>query len=155
MKGLREVASPRSQVRAKWIGPVRAGRNERTAAASLLAFAVAWFTYTRFYFWLQPRHLTFDGPFMYLTGKPDPACGLTRTFAWMWRGDLGHAFIVYPLGPLIFVATGALVVYSAAVIITGRYLRLSLSPFAARTIAVVALAALGLNWIAKLLWLGM
>ena len=134
---------------------MRAGRNERTAAASLLAFAVAWFTYTRLYFWLQPRHLTFDGPFMYLTGKPDPGCGLTRTFAWMWRGDLAHAFIVYPLGPLIFVATVGLVVYSAAVVITGRYLRLSLSPFTERTIAVVALAALGLNWMAKLLWLGM
>lgn len=122
---------------------------------SLLALAVPWLTYTRLYFWLQPRHLTFDGPFMYITGKPDPGCGLTRTFAWMWRGDLAHAVIVYPLGPLIFVVTVALVAYSVAVILTGRSIRLAVSPFLERSILIAALVALGLNWIAKLIWLGM
>src|SRR5712691_3935320 len=69
-----------------------ADRQERLTVAGLLALALAWLTYTRLYFWLHPRRLTFDpSAFMYLTGKPDPSCGLTRTFAWMWRGDLAHA----------------------------------------------------------------
>ena len=133
----------------------RTGRSGRIGAVSLLALVVPWLIYTRFYFWLQPRHLTFDGPFMYITGKPDPACGLTRTFAWMWRGDLAHAVIVYPLGPLIFIATVALVAYLLMVIISGRSLRVSLSPSTERAIVIVALVAFGLNWAAKLIWLGM
>ena len=134
---------------------VTAERYERAAAASLLALVVSWLAYTRFYFWLQPRHLTYDGPFMYLTGKPDPACGLTRTFAWMWRGDLAEAVRVYPLGPLIFIGSFVLVAYLSAVIVGGRSLRLGLSGVIQRRIVVVALVALGLNWASKLLWLGM
>ena len=38
-----------------------------------------WLAYTRLYFFLQPRHLTFDGGWMYIFNKPDPTCGLTRT----------------------------------------------------------------------------
>lgn len=122
---------------------------------SVLALAVSWLIYTLFYFWLQPRNLTYDGPFMYLTGKPDPACGLTRTFAWMWRGDLLHAFLVYPLGPLIFIGTLGFVAYALATVVTGHSLRLALSPRAQRSIMIGALLALGLNWASKLIWLGM
>ena len=62
-------------------------RDDRQIAALLLALALPWLAYTRLYFWLHPRHLTFDGGlFMWMFNKPDPACGLTRTFAWMWRG---------------------------------------------------------------------
>lgn len=155
MNELSDLATRRPVFSAPLVALARAGRNERIGATSLLALVVSWLTYTRSYFWLQPRHLTFDGLFMYITGKPDPACGLTRTFAWMWRGDLAHAVVVYPLGPLIFVATVALAAYLVAVIVTGRSLRVRLSPFTQRTIVIVALAALGLNWTAKLIWLGM
>ena len=48
---------------------------------------------------------------MWYFNKPDPFCGGTRTFAWMWRGDLGRAVAVYPLGPLLFVTTVGLVVW--------------------------------------------
>lgn len=137
------------------VAVVRAERYERAAAVSLLAVVVSWLAYTRFYFWLQPRHLTYDGPFMYLTGKPDPACGLTRTFAWMWRGDLAHAVSVYPLGPLIFIGSFVLLAYLSAVIVGGRSLRFGLSPVIQQRIVVVALVAFGLNWASKLLWLGM
>src|SRR6266568_177159 len=96
-------------------------RQERLTAAGLLALTLAWLTYTRLYFWLHPRHLTFDpSAFMYLTGKPDPSCGLTRTFAWMWRGDLARAVGVYPLGPIIFVASFVLVAYWAVMVLSGR-----------------------------------
>lgn len=137
------------------VAVVAADRYERMATCSVLALAISWLVYTRFYFWLQPRHLTYDGPFMYLTGKPDPACGLTRTFAWMWRGDLLHAFLVYPLGPLIFIGTIGFVAYSVVTVITGHSLRLALSPRTQRSIMIGALVALGLNWASKLIWLGM
>jgi hypothetical protein len=130
-------------------------RAERLAAAGVAAIAVGWLTYTRLYFFLHPRHLTFDpSPFMYLTGRPDPSCGLTRTFAWMWRGDIGRAVAVYPLGPLVFIATFVILAYSIAVI-AGRPIRLSLSPRVQRRIVIGALLALGLNWATKLIWLGM
>ncbi|MDQ6880108.1 MAG: DUF2752 domain-containing protein [Candidatus Dormibacteraeota bacterium] len=100
--------------------------------------------------------MTFDGSaFMYLTGKPDPSCGLTRTFAWMWRGDLFHAVSVYPIGPLIFLGTIALVLYSMAVLVGGRSLRVALSPAVQRSLIAGGSAALGLNWASKLIWLGM
>ena len=90
-----------------------------------------------------------------LTGKPDPGCGLTRTFAWMWRGEVAHAASVYPLGPIIFLATFGLVGYWAAVALSGQSLRFTLSPYWQRGVVVVALVALGLNWASKLVWLGM
>lgn len=133
-----------------------ADRQDRKASVGFLALALSWLTYTRFYFFLHPRHLTFDPSlFMYLTDKPDPACGLTRTFAWMWRGDLAHAVSVYPLGPLIFIATLVLVGYWVMVLVMGRSVRFTLSPSAQSGIVVVALIALGLNWASKLIWLGM
>lgn len=150
-----ELTSRQLARRSPLVAIDRADRYERMAAGGLLALAMSWLTYTRLYFWLQPRHLTFDGPFMYLTGKPDPGCGLTRTFAWMWRGDLAHAFFVYPLGPLIFVGTFVFAAYSLAVIVGGRSLRFRLSPVLQRGIFVGALVALGLNWASKLIWLGM
>jgi len=100
--------------------------------------------------------LTYDGSaFMWLFNKPDPSCGLTRTFAWMWRGELGRALAVYPLGPLLFVATVALVVYAVAVLISRRAVHVNLSPATVRGLIWVSLVALGLNWITKLVWLGM
>ncbi len=63
---------------------------------------------------------------MHLTGRPDPVCGLTRTFAWMWRGDVAHAVAVYPLGPLAFAARFPLLGYAAWILVSGRALRLEL-----------------------------
>jgi len=95
----RPSPSPRWAIR-------KATSGDRTIAWTLLGLTLPWLAYTRFYFWLQPRHLTFDGGLlMWLFNKPDPTCGLTRTFAWMWRGDLAHAVAVYPLGPLAFAAS--------------------------------------------------
>ncbi len=129
---------------------------DRWLAWTLFGIALPWLVYTRLYFFLQPRHLTYDGSaFMWLFNKPDPSCGLTRTFAWMWRGDLGRAVAVYPLGPLVFVATVALAVYAVVVLLSGRAVHINLSPATVRLVLWVGLVALGLNWIAKLAWLGM
>ncbi len=129
---------------------------DRWLASTFIGVGIPWLLYTRLYFFLQPRHLTFDdGLFMRLTNKPDPFCGGTRTFAWMWRGDVVHAVAVYPLGPLIFVATVALVIYGLSVLATGRAVHIGLSPTMLRGALVIGFVALGLNWIAKLAWLGM
>lgn len=92
---------------------------------------------------------------MYLTGKPDPSCGLTRTFAWMWRGDLARAVAVYPLGPIIFVTTLILVAYWAVIVFGGRSIRFRRTRRVQRGFVIVALVALSLNWASKLIWLGM
>ncbi len=92
---------------------------------------------------------------MYLTGKPDPGCGLTRTFAWMWRGDLFHAVSVYPLGPLVFAGTILVVFWALAVLVLGRVARIWLSGGQWRVLIAVSLIALALNWASKLIWLGM
>lgn len=152
------LTSPPSahSVRPRLLVVARATQGDRWLAWTLLGIGVPWLTYTRLYFFLQPRHLTFDGgPMMQLMKIPDPFCGGTRTFAWMWRGDLGHAVAVYPLGPLLFVATIAIVLYSVAVLVSGRALWLRPSRGMVASALLIGLLALGLNWTAKLLWLGM
>ena len=122
----------------------------------LLLFALAWLTYTAGYFVLHPRGLTFDPSlFMYLTGKPDPACGLTRTFAWMWRGDVINAVRVYPLGPLLFVATILATANSAASVLVGKTFRVEMSQRAIRISLILVAAAFAANWASKVIWLGM
>lgn len=131
-------------------------RRQRVSQLLALAMLIAWFAYTRLYFFLHPRGLTFDPSlFMYLTGKPDPTCGLTRTFAWTWRGDLGQAVRVYPLGPLAFALALAAVAYLVISALTGRQPVLALPRRAWSAAIAVALIALAANWIAKLVWLGM
>jgi Protein of unknown function (DUF2752) len=130
-------------------------RLDRVTHLGILGLTVAWLLYTRLYFVLHPAHLTFDPSlFMWVTGKPDPTCGLTRTFAWMWRGDVGRAVAAYPLGPLVFVLVLALGLNSAAAVVTGRRVRLVVRLSTRRALIMVAVVALLANWIAKLVWLG-
>jgi len=131
-------------------------RLDRVSNLGILALTAAWLVYTRLYFILHPAHLTFDpSVFMWVTGKPDPTCGLTRTFAWMWRGDVGRAVAAYPLGPLVFVLALALCLNSAAALVSGRRVRLAMSSSPRRVVIVVAVVAVLANWISKLVWLGM
>ena len=150
--------SPRSapNFRRPLVAVARATSGDRWLAWTLLGILVPWLTYTRLYFFLHPRGLTFDGGFfMWYLHKPDPFCGGTRTFAWMWRGDLGHAVTVYPLGPLLFVGTIAAVLYAIAILVSGRAIQVYPSRTMVTAALVIGLVALGLNWTAKLIWLGM
>ena len=149
-----QQSAPRHALPHIVVAPASSG--DRWFAWTLLAIGLPWLVYTRLYFFLQPRHLTYDGgAFMWLFNKPDPSCGLTRTFAWMWRGDIGRAVAVYPLGPLVFLATVALAVYAVVVLLSGRAARINLSAATVRRVLWVCVVALGFNWIAKLAWLGM
>jgi hypothetical protein len=135
---------------------VVATARDRALAKTVVGGALPWLAYTRLYFFLHPLHLTFDGgAWMWIFNKPDPGCGLTRTFAWMWRGDLGHAVAVYPLGPFVFLGTIILAFYGIAVLATDRAIELHVPAVVARRLLLVGLVLVGLNWIAKLAWLGM
>ena len=147
----RPLAPERPAVR--W---VVANRVDRFVLSAPLAILIAWFSYTRLYFFLHPLGLTFDPSlFMYLTGRPDPSCGLTRTFAWTWRGDLVHAVLVYPLGPLVFLVAGLVTANLAIAVAMGRRVQLILPRRAWHVIIAVSAAAVAMNWAAKLIWLGM
>ena len=148
-QSVRSHASPHAVV-------AHATRGDRWLAWTLIGIALPWLVYTRLNFFLHPLGLTFDGGFfMWYLHKPDPFCGGTRTFAWMWRGELGNAVAVYPLGPLLFVATIAAVLYAVGVLVSGGVLRINPSRTMVRWGLVLGIVALGLNWTAKLVWLGM
>ncbi len=60
---------------------------DRWLAWTLLGVGLPWLAYTRLYFFLHPRHLTFDGGlFMWYFNKPDPFCGGTRVSLADFRG---------------------------------------------------------------------
>src|SRR5258707_15150824 len=84
----------------------RAVGAERMRDLALIGGLLVWLAYTRIYFLLQAAHLTAPPcPFFYLTGHPCPFCGGTRSFAYMWEGDVADAVRLYPLGPLLFAGT--------------------------------------------------
>ena len=121
----------------------------------ILLIGAAWLAYTRLYFVLHPLGLTVaPSLFMHVTGRPDPFCGLTRTFAWMWRGDIATAAAVYPLGPIIFLATFPFLTVFAVGLVTRRSPVLVVTPGLGRALLIGAGIILGVNWAAKLLWLG-
>jgi hypothetical protein len=136
----------------------RIERDQRTWPAAFVLIGGAWMVYTRLYFVLHPRGLTFDPSlFMEVTGKPDPSCGLTRTFAWMWRGDVVHAVLVYPLGPILFAAM-VFTLVDAALKVSGRPgIPVPFHPARRQKRALIVIVALAFsaNWAAKLIWLGM
>lgn len=128
---------------------------DRQVAVLGLGLGGAWMVYTYLYFWLHPRGLTAaPSLFMHLTGRPDPLCGLTRTFAWMWRGDVAQAVAVYPLGPALFLLSFPLLAYAAFVLFRGRAIRVRLPVAARRALVAAVILLFALNWASKLLWLG-
>src|ERR1700682_3704232 len=86
----------------------RAMPSERIRDLGMLAGLVLWLAYTPIFFVLQAAALGAPPwPLFFLTGHPCPFCGGTRSFAYMWQGDLPNAVRLFPLGPLFF--AGALV----------------------------------------------
>lgn len=116
---------------------------------------VLWLVYTRVYWILQAAHLGAPPcPFYYLTGHPCPFCGGTRSFAYMWRGDIADAVRLYPLGPALFAGTllGAGGLLTGA--ITGRTWTPRLTPGQWRLVGIGAGSALLLSWALKVFVLG-
>ena len=117
----------------------------------LLGGFVAWLAYTRFFWQLAGVGVTLPGcPFLALTGHPCPFCGGTRSFAFMWRGDLVDAVRYYPLIPIVFVATAVAVPLLAIGLWTRRDLDVRLPRWAWTGGLVAVLGALAVSWSLKL-----
>ncbi|HEX6488338.1 MAG TPA: DUF2752 domain-containing protein [Candidatus Dormibacteraeota bacterium] len=131
----------------------RAGAGDRREPLLLFGGLALWLAYTRFFLTLQTVHLTLPAcPFYTLTGHPCPFCGGTRSYAAMWRGDVGAALRYYPLGPALFALTLGGAGYLLWSGLTGR--RVVLAPRVWHVLVGVAAVALAVSWSLKLFWLG-
>jgi len=133
----------------------RAVPGDRMRDLGLLAGLGAWLVYTRVYWALHVSHVALPPcPFYYLTGHPCPFCGGTRSFAYMWQGDLTDAVRLYPLGPLFFVGSLIGAGGLASGVITGRTWSLNLSSRQWRLLTVAAVSAIAVSWALKVFVLG-
>ena len=133
----------------------RAQPSDRLRDLGILAVLVMWLLYTRIFWVLQAAHLTAPPcPFYYLTGHPCPFCGGTRSFAFMWNGDLADAVRLYPLGPALFAGTVLGVGGLAAGIVTGHTWTSRLTEMHWKLIATGVISALLMSWALKVFVLG-
>jgi hypothetical protein len=133
----------------------RAVPGDRGRELAILAAAVLWLVYTRVYFVVQAAHLSAPPcPFYYFTGHPCPFCGGTRSFAYMWRGDLSDAVRLYPLGPALCAGSLVGVVGLAASAVSNRRWVPRLGRMQWRLLFIAAISALLLNWALKVFILG-
>lgn len=137
------------------IAVTKAMPGERWRDLGLFAVLGAWLLYTRVFWALQAAHLTAPPcPFYYFTGHPCPFCGGTRSFAYMWRGDIADAVRLYPLGPLLFAGSIFGAAGLAAGMVTGRTWAPALTARQWRLVTVAAVGALLLSWALKVFVLG-
>jgi len=137
------------------ISITRAVPSDRWRDFALLGGLVLWLGYTRIYWTLQATHVAFPPcPFYYLTGHPCPFCGGTRSFAYMWRGDLSDAVRLYPLGPALFAGTLAGVAALAVGIVSGRTWEPRLTSSQWRVLGVGVVSAVLMSWALKFFVLG-
>jgi len=114
-----------------------------------------WLAYTRIFFLLQATHLSAPPcPFFYLTGQPCPFCGGTRSFAYMWQGDLADSVRLYPLGPVLFAGTFAAAAGLAVGAVSGRTWTPRFTRAQWRALAIGAGSAVALSWALKVFVLG-
>lgn len=133
----------------------RAVPADRLRYFGVLAGLLAWLFYTRIYFLLQAAHLTAPPcPFYYLTGHPCPFCGGTRSFAYMWQGDLSDSVRLYPLGPALFAGTFIAAAGLAIGAVSGRTWTPRLTRTQWRALAIGAVSALLMSWALKVFILG-
>ena len=128
---------------------------DRMRDLALASSLTLWLVSTRIYFILHAAHLGAPPcPFYYITGHPCPFCGGTRSFAYMWNGDVSDAVRLYPLGPAMFagtfVAIGALVTGA----ISGRTWTPRLTGRQWRLIWIAAGSAILFSWALKVFVLG-
>src|SRR5437763_9387407 len=132
------------------IAVTRALRTDRLRDVGIASALLLWLVYTRLYFVLQAMHLGAPTCVFYLvTGHPCPFCGGTRSFAYMWRGDLSDAVRMYPLGPALFAGTIAGVGGLVSGAITGRTWTPRLTAVQWRGIGAGAAAVLLISWALK------
>lgn len=128
---------------------------DRLRDIAILGGLLLWLTYTRVFWALQAAHLTMPPcPFYLITGHPCPFCGGTRSFAYMWRGDVADAVRLYPLGPVLFAGTFAGVAGLAAGLVTSRTWTPRLTPLQWRLVWMGAISVVAVSWLLKVFVLG-
>jgi hypothetical protein len=133
----------------------RAASGDRLRDLGLLGGLVLWLAYTRIFWALQAVHLTMPPcPFFYLTGHPCPFCGGTRSFAYMWQGDVADAVRLYPLGPALFAGSVVGVAGLASGLVTGRTWTPSLTSRQWRMLAIGVASVVAISWALKVFVLG-
>jgi len=133
----------------------RALAADRLRDVAILGGLLLWLAYTRVFWVLQAAHLTMPTcPFYLLTGHPCPFCGGTRSFAYMWQGDLADAVRLYPLGPVLFAGTLTGAGGLAAGLLTSRTWTPRLTPLQWRLLWMGAVSLVGVSWVLKVFVLG-
>jgi hypothetical protein len=133
----------------------RAVTADRLRDIALIGGLLLWLTYTRLYWALHAVHLVAPPcPFYYLTGHPCPFCGGTRSFAYMWRGDIADAVRLYPLGPVLFAGTVLGTVGLAVGVVSGRTWTSRLTAVQWRLVWVGVVSAIAISWALKVFVLG-
>lgn len=134
---------------------VQALPNDRFRDFALFGGLVLWLVYTRVFWVAQAAHMTLPPcPFYAITGHPCPFCGGTRSFAYMWQGDLSDAVRLYPFGPVLFAGTFGAVAALGYGIVSGRTLNYLPTPRQWRMLSVFTLSSLALSWALKVFVLG-
>jgi len=133
----------------------KTGPDQRFRDLGLFALLALWLVYTRVFWTINAAHLTLPPcPFYYLTGHPCPFCGGTRSFAYMWQGNIADAVRLYPLGPALFagalLGTGGL----AAGLVSGRTWTPRLSSRQWRLLTIGGVSAVVISWALKVFVLG-
>ena len=138
--------------------PIRFSRalpSDRVRDLVLLGALILWLVYTKVYWALRAAHIASPVcPFYYVTGHPCPFCGGTRSFAYMWNGDLADAVRLYPLGPVLFAGTVVGTMGLAVGSVTGRTWTPRLTAMQWRLLWIGAASALLLSWALKVFVLG-
>ena len=133
------------------LGLVRADRDARLRKLVLLLGLVGWMVYTRVFWTASAVHATLPAcPFLTLTGHPCPFCGGTRSFAYLWHGDLKHSVELYPLGPLLFGGTLVAIPVLVAALVANQTLEWRLSPPLRRGLVLAGCVPLAVSWSLKL-----
>jgi hypothetical protein len=137
------------------IAITRPGPGDRVRDISLIGGLLLWLAYTRIYWALHVGHWVLPPcPFFYLTGHPCPFCGGTRSFAYMWQGDMADAVRLYPLGPALFAGSMVGVIGLTAGMVSGRSWSLNLSSRQWRLLTIWIVALVALSWVLKVFVLG-
>ena|SRR5689334_19038448 len=137
------------------IAITRAVPADRMRDLGMLLGLLTWLVYTKFFFGLRTGHMVLPPcPFYYLTGHPCPFCGGTRSFAYMWEGDLADSVRLFPLGPAFFM--GALLGSAGLLsgIVSGRTWSIQLTNSQWRVLGIGVASAIAISWILKLFVLG-
>ncbi|HWO92418.1 MAG TPA: DUF2752 domain-containing protein [Methylomirabilota bacterium] len=128
---------------------------QRLRDLGLFAALGLWLVYTRLYWAMHAAHLSMPPcPFYYLTGHPCPFCGGTRSFAYMWEGDIADAVRLYPLGPALFAGTVLGMGGLGAGLVTGRTWSPRLTSRQWRLLTIFATSSVLISWALKVFVLG-